>query len=152
MRRCGDGQSANICVVGGVTDDQRTFASMAAIAINRRPTASRPFSGRWRTINRERSRTRACSMHAFRVVKQLWGFIKVRYCGWQRIWHGRRPSSRWPISTRCAANCSRQSEVRVVNLIDQTRHANDHCSAANNRARCRSFPSERSLVCRIATP
>ena len=32
-------------------------------------------------INRARSRTRACGEHAFRVVKQLWGFTKVRYRG-----------------------------------------------------------------------
>ena len=49
--------------------------------INRRPTASAPLSERWRMINRARSRTRACGEHAFRVVKQLWGFTKVRYRG-----------------------------------------------------------------------
>jgi IS5 family transposase len=49
--------------------------------INRRPTASRPLSERWRMINRARSRTRACGEHAFRVIKQLWGFTKVRYRG-----------------------------------------------------------------------
>jgi transposase, IS5 family len=49
--------------------------------INRRPTASRPLSERWRMINRARSRTRAGGEHAFRVIKQLWGFTKVRYRG-----------------------------------------------------------------------
>jgi len=49
--------------------------------INRRPTAQRPLSERWRRINRARSRTRARGEHAFRVVKQLWGFTKVRYRG-----------------------------------------------------------------------
>jgi len=49
--------------------------------INRRPTARRPLSERWRMINRARSRTRACGEHAFRVVKQLWGFTKVKYRG-----------------------------------------------------------------------
>ncbi len=49
--------------------------------INRRPTSQRPLSERWRMINRARSRTRACGEHAFRVVKQLWGFTKVRYRG-----------------------------------------------------------------------
>jgi IS5 family transposase len=39
------------------------------------------LSRRWRLINRARSRTRACGEHAFRVVKQLWGFTKVRYRG-----------------------------------------------------------------------
>jgi len=39
------------------------------------------LSERWRMINRARSRTRACGEHAFRVVKQLWGFTKVRYRG-----------------------------------------------------------------------
>ena len=33
-----------------------------------------PLSERWRMINRARSRTRARGEHAFRVVKQLWGF------------------------------------------------------------------------------
>jgi transposase, IS5 family len=49
--------------------------------INRRPTAQRPLSERWRIINRARSRTRARGEHAFRVLKQLWGFTKVRYRG-----------------------------------------------------------------------
>ena len=49
--------------------------------INRRPTAQRPLSERWRMINRARSRTRARGEHAFRVVKHLWGFAKVRYRG-----------------------------------------------------------------------
>jgi len=48
--------------------------------INRRPHR-KPLSERWRMINRARSRTRACGEHAFRVVKQLWGFSKVRYRG-----------------------------------------------------------------------
>jgi len=48
--------------------------------INRRPSR-RPLSQRWRMINRARSRTRARGEHAFRVVKQLWGFAKVRYRG-----------------------------------------------------------------------
>jgi transposase, IS5 family len=49
--------------------------------VNRRPTSQRPLSERWRMINRARSRTRARGEHAFRVVKQLWGFTKVRYRG-----------------------------------------------------------------------
>ena len=43
--------------------------------VNRRPTSQRPLSERWRMINRARGE------HAFRVVKQLWGFAKVRYRG-----------------------------------------------------------------------
>src|SRR5882672_2102116 len=38
-------------------------------------------SGMRYRINRPRSRTRARGEHAFRVVKQLWGFAKVRYRG-----------------------------------------------------------------------
>lgn len=49
--------------------------------VNRRPTSQRPLSERWRMINRARSRTRARGEHAFRVLKQLWGFAKVRYRG-----------------------------------------------------------------------
>ena len=49
--------------------------------VNRRPTARQPLSEHWRLINRARSRTRACGEHAFRVLKQLWGFTKVRYRG-----------------------------------------------------------------------
>ena len=41
----------------------------------------RPLSERWRMIKRARSRTRARGEHAFRIVKQLWGFAKVRYRG-----------------------------------------------------------------------
>ncbi len=55
-----------------------------------RPTSTLPdqsaphlqaLSERWRLIHRARSRTRSCGEHAFRVVKQLWGFSKVRYRG-----------------------------------------------------------------------
>ena len=64
-------------------EDDREFLESCAIRypINRRPTARRPLSERWRMINRARSRTRACGEHAVRVVKQLWGFTKVRYRG-----------------------------------------------------------------------
>jgi IS5 family transposase len=48
--------------------------------VNRRPS-SKPLSERWRLINRARSRTRARGEHSFRVLKQLWGFTKVRYRG-----------------------------------------------------------------------
>jgi transposase, IS5 family len=64
-------------------EDDRSFLESRGIhyRINRRPTAQRPLSKRWRMINRVRSRTRACGEHAFRVLKQLWGFSKVRYRG-----------------------------------------------------------------------
>jgi transposase, IS5 family len=64
-------------------EDDRKFLEAwgTRYRINRRPTAQRPLSQRWRLINRARSRTRARGEHAFRVVKHLWGFAKVRYRG-----------------------------------------------------------------------
>ncbi len=64
-------------------EDDRRFLESRGIhyRINRRPTPRHPLSERWRMINRVRSRTRACGEHAFRVLKQLWGFSKVRYRG-----------------------------------------------------------------------
>jgi transposase, IS5 family len=64
-------------------EDDRRFLEARGIhyRINRRPTSRRPLSERWRMINRVRSRTRACGEHPFRVLKQLWGFTKVRYRG-----------------------------------------------------------------------
>ena len=64
-------------------EDDRRFLESRGIhyRINRRPTSRRPLSERWRMINRARSRTRACGEHPFRVLKQLWGFTKVRYRG-----------------------------------------------------------------------
>jgi IS5 family transposase len=50
--------------------------------VNRRARSRhQPLSERWRQINRARSRTRARCEHPFYVVKQLWGFAKVRYRG-----------------------------------------------------------------------
>jgi IS5 family transposase len=49
--------------------------------VNRRATRNRPLSARWRAINQSRSRVRARGEHAFRIVKHLWGFRKVRYRG-----------------------------------------------------------------------
>src|SRR5438093_8425340 len=64
-------------------EDDREFLQAWGMRyrINRRPTSQRPLSERWRMINRARSRTRARGEHAFRIVKQLWGFAKVRYRG-----------------------------------------------------------------------
>jgi len=64
-------------------EDDRKFLEEWGVRyrINRRPTSQRPLSEHWRMINRVRSRTRARGEHAFRVVKQLWGFAKVRYRG-----------------------------------------------------------------------
>ena len=64
-------------------EDDRGFLETWGVRyrINRRPTSQRPLSERWRMINRARWRTRARGEHAFRVVKQLWGFAKVRYRG-----------------------------------------------------------------------
>ena len=64
-------------------EDDRKFLGTWGVRyrINRRPTSQRPLSKHWRMINRARSRTRARGEHAFRVVKQLWGFAKVRYRG-----------------------------------------------------------------------
>ena len=63
-------------------EDDRAFLESWGVRyrINRRPSR-RPLSKRWRMINRARSRTRARGEHAFRIVKQLWGFAKVRSRG-----------------------------------------------------------------------
>lgn len=49
--------------------------------INKRATRNNPLSARWKQVNRARSTVRARGEHPFRVVKQLWGFAKVRYRG-----------------------------------------------------------------------
>ncbi len=49
--------------------------------VNRRPNPGRPLTEYQRRLNRLRSATRARGEHAFRVVKQLWGYSKVRYRG-----------------------------------------------------------------------
>jgi IS5 family transposase len=62
--------------------DREAFTAQGVrYRVNRRPTAQRPLSERWKLINRARSRIRARGEHPFRVVKQLWGFAKVRYRG-----------------------------------------------------------------------
>ena len=62
--------------------DRRAFEARGVrYRINRRPTSQRRLSERWRMINRARSRIRARGEHPFRVIKQLWGFAKVRYRG-----------------------------------------------------------------------
>ena len=59
---------------------QSALARGMRYRINRRRTHI-PLSDYDRYLNRTRSRTRARGEHAFRVVKQLWGFTKVRYRG-----------------------------------------------------------------------
>jgi IS5 family transposase len=62
-------------------DRQRFRAAGVRYRMNRRGTAQRPLTEHQKKINQSRSRTRARGEHAFRVVKQLWGFAKVRYRG-----------------------------------------------------------------------
>ena len=63
-------------------DRQAYEARGVRYRVNRRARSRHhPLSERWRKINRARSRTRARCEHPFRVVKQLWGFAKVRYRG-----------------------------------------------------------------------
>jgi IS5 family transposase len=63
-------------------DRQAFEARGVRYRVNRRaPGGNRNLSERWRRINRARSRTRARGEHPFHVVKQLWGFAKVRYRG-----------------------------------------------------------------------
>jgi IS5 family transposase len=49
--------------------------------INKRGHRHAPLTGLWRYINRTRSKVRARGEHAFNVVKNHWGFDKVRYRG-----------------------------------------------------------------------
>ncbi len=49
--------------------------------VNRRGNHGHPLTRHERLINRIRSATRARIEHAFHVVKNLWGFTKVRYRG-----------------------------------------------------------------------
>ena len=63
-------------------DRQAYEARGVRYRVNRRARSRHhPLSERWRKINRARSRTRARCEHPFYVVKQLWGFAKVRYRG-----------------------------------------------------------------------
>lgn len=62
-------------------DRQRFRAAGVRYRVNRRGTAPRPLTDHQKKINQSRSRTRARGEHAFRIVKQLWGFTKVRYRG-----------------------------------------------------------------------
>ena len=62
-------------------DRQRFRAAGVRYRVNRRGSFHRPLTEHQRTINRTRSRRRARGEHAFRIVKRLWGFAKVRYRG-----------------------------------------------------------------------
>ena len=62
-------------------DRQRLRAQGVKYRVNRRGTHHRPLTEHQKKINQSRSRTRARGEHAFRIVKQLWGFAKVRYRG-----------------------------------------------------------------------
>jgi IS5 family transposase len=62
--------------------DRDTFEARGVrYRVNRRAKPKQRLTERWKKINRARSRTRARGEHPFRVIKQLWGFAKVRYRG-----------------------------------------------------------------------
>lgn len=60
-------------------DRQAAEAAGVRYRVNRRGTATRPLTARWKRITRARSRTRARGEHLFHVVKRLWGLATVRY-------------------------------------------------------------------------
>jgi IS5 family transposase len=62
-------------------DRQRFRAQGVRYRVNRRGTHHYPLTEHEKKINQSRSRTRARGEHAFRIVKRLWGFAKVRYRG-----------------------------------------------------------------------
>lgn len=62
-------------------DRKRFLAAGVKYRVNRRGTHQRPLTDYQKKINQSRSRTRARGEHAFRIVKRLWGFAKVRYRG-----------------------------------------------------------------------
>ncbi len=63
-------------------DDRHRFKERGIrYKVNRRPTVKTPLTDQWKKFNRSRSRVRARGEHAYRVVKQQWGFTKVRYRG-----------------------------------------------------------------------
>jgi IS5 family transposase len=65
------------------SEEHRQHCRHAGIAyrINRRAKPGRTLTEHEKAINRSRSRHRARGEHAFHVVKNLWGFTKVRYRG-----------------------------------------------------------------------
>jgi transposase, IS5 family len=62
-------------------DRQDAEAHGVKYRVNRRGTEQHPVTGRWKAINKARSRIRAHVEHPFLVVKRRWGFEKVRYRG-----------------------------------------------------------------------
>ncbi|HEV7920334.1 MAG TPA: IS5 family transposase [Thermoanaerobaculia bacterium] len=60
---------------------QRFRAQGVKYGVDRRGTHHHPLTDHQKKINQSRSRTRAPGEHAFRIVKRLWGFAKVRYRG-----------------------------------------------------------------------
>ena len=65
------------------SEDHRQHCEHAGIdyRVNRRARPGRELTERQRATNRRRSGCRARGEHPFLVVKQLWGFTKVRYRG-----------------------------------------------------------------------
>jgi IS5 family transposase len=65
------------------SEDHRQHCRHAGIAyrVNRRARPGRTLTEWQKKINQARSRQRARGEHAFHVVKNLWGFTKVRYRG-----------------------------------------------------------------------
>jgi len=60
---------------------KRFTARGVRFRVNRRGHYRRPLTEHQKLVNQKRSRTRAFGEHAFRIVKRVWGFAKVRYRG-----------------------------------------------------------------------
>lgn len=62
-------------------DRKRFCENGVRYRVNRRGTHHRPLTEHQKKVNQSRSRERARGEHAFRIVKQVWGFAKVCYRG-----------------------------------------------------------------------
>ena len=68
----------------GQTDTLRKHAPNAKDCTHRRGCRHRPLSERDRAVNRTKSKVRARVEHPFLVLKQIFGFTKVRYRGLEK--------------------------------------------------------------------
>jgi len=68
-------------------DEKRKQAEEDGVAwrVNRKARRGRKLNCADKSFNRKSNRTRAKVEHAFGVVKNLWGYRKVRYKGLQRL-------------------------------------------------------------------
>ena len=116
---------------GSVSETLKAAAEARGVTwrVLRKATTSRKLNCADMSFNKKSNRTRARVEHVFGVIKNLWGYRKVRYKGLAKNAGQVYTMLPWPTSTWYATNCLQRRPIYARTAwIGMTRHCEGRIS------------------------